>query len=100
MSIIKDRKKVNKAIKKEKTNAQKVLIMSNSNFSTEATEMAEINCYELWDRNILDNMSGPIAISEAKQNSDGVWEQLYEEWDGQCWVRNTYRYNGTEWEKS
>lgn len=39
----------------------------------------------------------PRAVGQAYQNSDGVWEQEYEVWNGSNWVKSLYIHNGTDW---
>lgn len=44
--------------------------------------------------------TSPRVVSEAVQNSEGIWEQEYEVWKGDRWEREVYQHNGTEWVKA
>lgn len=41
----------------------------------------------------------PRPVGDAYQNTDGVWEQEYEVWENNGWVKALYIHNGTDWVK-
>ena len=52
-----------------------------------------------WNRNNVPQDTTPRPCGDAFVNNEGVWEQVYEIWDGSKWNKENFIHNGAEWVK-